>query len=74
MIIHVVGTHRVLEKALYRFPKHKPFDLVDGSVHSRNYLRGHYEGKLEPVEIGHLSTQLIAIEESMRDLVGGSGW
>lgn len=28
-IFHVIGTHLVLEKALRRFPKTKPFDLVD---------------------------------------------
>jgi hypothetical protein len=28
-IIHVLGTHDVLERALRRFPRTKPFDLVD---------------------------------------------
>lgn len=28
-IVHVVGTHEVLERALRRFPRTKPFDLVD---------------------------------------------
>ena len=30
-IVHVLGTHMVLEKALRRFPARKPFDLVDAS-------------------------------------------
>lgn len=30
-IVHVLGTHGVLEKALRRFPKRKPYDLVDAS-------------------------------------------
>lgn len=30
-IIHVIGTHVVLERALRRFPKTKPFDLVDAA-------------------------------------------
>ena len=33
-IVHVIGTHDVLEKALRRFPKTKPFDLVDASYWS----------------------------------------
>lgn len=30
-LIHVIGTHTTLEKALGRVPKHKPFDLVDAA-------------------------------------------
>jgi hypothetical protein len=30
-IVHVLGTHVVLERALRRFPKSKPYDLVDAS-------------------------------------------
>ncbi|MGN6755849.1 MAG: hypothetical protein ACTHMJ_05595, partial [Thermomicrobiales bacterium] len=30
-IVHVLGTHQVLERALRRFPKTKPFDLVDAA-------------------------------------------
>ncbi len=33
-VIHVVGTHGVLERALKRFPKTKPFDLVDAAYWS----------------------------------------
>lgn len=28
-IVHVTGTHETLERALRRFPRTKPFDLVD---------------------------------------------
>lgn len=38
-IVHVVGTHGVLEKALYRFPLTKPFDLTDAAYWSWNDLR-----------------------------------
>ena len=37
-VVHVLGTHRALERALKRFPKSKPFDLVDASYWSWNYL------------------------------------
>ena len=33
-IVHVVGTHKTLERALFRFPKVKPFDLVDAAYWS----------------------------------------
>jgi hypothetical protein len=33
-IVHVIGTHAVLEAALRRFPKTKPFDLVDAAYWS----------------------------------------
>lgn len=39
-IRHVRGTHQALERALYRFPKVKPFDLVDASFWSWADLRG----------------------------------
>lgn len=38
-IVHVIGTHQVLEKALVRFPKVKPFDLVDACYWSWQDLR-----------------------------------
>lgn len=38
-IIHVTGTNRILENALYRFPKNKPFDLVDAAAWSWHKLR-----------------------------------
>lgn len=38
-IVHVRGTHGVLERALRRFPKTKPFDLVDASFWSWRHLR-----------------------------------
>lgn len=37
-VIHVLGTHEVLEKALKRFPLSEPFDLVDAAVWSVNDL------------------------------------
>jgi hypothetical protein len=39
-IVHVVGTHELLEKALRRFPKSKPFDLVDAAYWSWWSLAG----------------------------------
>lgn len=39
-IVHVEGTHTVLERALHRFPKLKPLDLVDCSYWSWADLRG----------------------------------
>jgi hypothetical protein len=36
--VHVLGTHTVLERALRRFPKTKPFDLVDVAFWSWNAL------------------------------------
>lgn len=38
-IVHVIGTHQVLERALFRFPKVKPFDLADAAFWSWNDLR-----------------------------------
>lgn len=38
-ILHVVGTHRTLERALTRFPRTKPFDLVDACYWSWRDLR-----------------------------------
>jgi hypothetical protein len=38
-MVHVLGTHAILEKALNRFPKTKPFDLVDASYWAWHDLR-----------------------------------
>lgn len=38
--VHVEGTHLVLEKALKRFPKAKPFDAHDAAFWSWHYLTG----------------------------------
>jgi len=38
-IVHVTGTHEALERALRRFPKSKPFDLVDAAYWSWYDLR-----------------------------------
>lgn len=38
-MVHVLGTHMMLERALRRFPKAKPFDLTDGSYWSWWALR-----------------------------------
>ena len=38
-IIHVRGTHQIMEKALRRFPATKPFDLVDACYWSWDDLR-----------------------------------
>jgi hypothetical protein len=37
---HVIGTHQTLERALYRFPKTKPFDLTDACYWCWYDLRG----------------------------------
>lgn len=39
-IVHVIGTHDTLERALKRFPKSKPFDLVDAAYWSWHRLAG----------------------------------
>ncbi len=39
-IVHVEGTHTVLERALHRFPRVKPHDLVDSAYWSWADLRG----------------------------------
>jgi len=49
-IVHVQGTHRVLEKALFRFPLTKPFDLVDAAYWSWQDLRGKGQMVPPPVE------------------------
>lgn len=38
-IVHVEGTHKVLERALNRFPIAKPYDLVDSAYWSWSTLR-----------------------------------
>lgn len=38
-MVHVIGTHEVLEKGLRRFPKTKPLDLVDAAGWARKKLR-----------------------------------
>jgi len=49
-IVHVLGTHQILEKALNRFPKTKPFDLTDASFWSWADLRNKvkYSFQLDP--------------------------
>lgn len=39
LIVHVLGTHETLERALRRFPKTKPYDLVDSCYWSWADLR-----------------------------------
>jgi len=39
LIVHVEGTHHVLERGLLRFPRVKPFDCVDASWHTWRDLR-----------------------------------
>ncbi len=50
-IVHVIGTHDVLERALRRFPKTKPFDLVDAAFWSWKDLRENSFEPVAPVEI-----------------------
>lgn len=42
-IVHVLGTHDTLEKALHRFPKTKPFDLADAAFWGWQELREGYK-------------------------------
>ena len=41
--VHVIGTHQVLEKALRRFPKTKPYDLHDAAFWSQYALIGKWK-------------------------------
>ena len=43
-IVHVIGPHAVLEKALRRFPVREPHDLTDASYWSWKDLRGNVLG------------------------------
>lgn len=45
-IVHVLGTHAMLEKALRRFPAKKPYDLTDASYWSWYDLAGRGGGGL----------------------------
>ena len=47
-IVHVSGTHAVLERALRRFPKTKPYDLVDAAFWSWLDLTGGVSNELRP--------------------------
>lgn len=47
-IVHVTGTHQALEKALRRFPKTKPLDLVDAAYWSWFDLAGPRSGAWSP--------------------------
>lgn len=51
-IIHLIGTHDVLENALFRFPRVRPFDLVDAAFWSWNSLRNPGAGR--PIVPGFL--------------------
>lgn len=44
--VHVLGTHEVLERALKRFPKTKPYDLVDAAYWSWYGVANAYRGQL----------------------------
>lgn len=46
--VHVRGTHNVLEKALRRFPRTKPFDLTDAAFWSGDDLLGGSSQPLDP--------------------------
>lgn len=45
-LVHVIGTHAVLEQALRRFPRSKPFDLVDAGYWSWTHVK---EGARLPI-------------------------
>lgn len=48
-IVHVIGTHQALERALRRFPKTKPFDLTDAAYWSWHDLRHGVKRRLRAV-------------------------
>jgi hypothetical protein len=50
--VHVRGTHKILEKALNRFPKKKPFDLHDAAFWSQfELVEG--SGEIIPIALGN---------------------
>lgn len=49
-IVHVIGTHAVLERALNRFPLTKPYDLVDAGYWSWNDLKFLLEPASETID------------------------
>lgn len=49
-VVHVVGTHVTLERALNRFPKTKPFDLVDAGYWSWRDLQRPAKAKVVTVD------------------------
>jgi len=48
-IIHVQGTHHILEKALNRAFVKKPFDLADAAFYGWNDLRGDGEVRVSRI-------------------------
>lgn len=55
-IVHVTGTHTVLEKSLRRFPKTKPYDLVDAAFWSWLDLAEGNIPVIEPASMEQRST------------------
>jgi hypothetical protein len=55
-IVHVVGTHDILERALRRFPKTKPYDLVDASFWSWHDLTANNVPTVAPVSMEQANT------------------
>lgn len=55
--VHVLGTHAMLERALRRFPKTKPFDLVDVGYWSWYDLTVGVEEKKAPSVLSQSSTK-----------------
>lgn len=50
-MVHVIGTHQTLERALRRFPLKKPFDLVDCAYYAWDALRS----RPTPLTVGPVS-------------------
>jgi hypothetical protein len=55
LIIHVEGTHHVLERSLRRFPRTAPFDLADAAYWSWQDLR-----RIRPVRFGRVPMVAVA--------------
>lgn len=54
-MVHVLGTHATLERALRRFPRQKPFDLVDAGYWCWWDLKRYSGGKLQAGEFRMVS-------------------
>jgi hypothetical protein len=70
-IVHVLGTHAILERALKRFPRTKPLDLADAGYWSWKDLRGGAGRAANPVAGGE--RPLIAQYGDLLGMNGGNG-
>lgn len=71
-IVHVVGTHHTLERALSRFPKYAPLDLVDAAFWSWHDLRSGDFTLAAPMGISQTNPWSGASPDASP--MGGSSW